>query len=97
MSSVIVKGPLSLISPTIFSGRPFHILTATCEKLLPVDWVLDFGSSRAWLGIDRLERVILLIWNGGGSNLLRSAGQWLVYILYRTGADSLDLNRGFFK
>ena len=47
--------PLSLISPTIFSGRQFHNFTGICVKLLPVDWVLDFGSSRAWLGIDRLE------------------------------------------
>ena len=31
----------------------FHVLTATYVKLLPVAWVLDFGSSRAWLGIDR--------------------------------------------
>ena len=43
------------ISPTAFSGRLFHILTATCVKLLPVDWVLDFCSSRAWPGVDRLE------------------------------------------
>ena len=32
----------------------FHVLTATYVKLLPVAWVLDFGSLRAWLGIDRL-------------------------------------------
>ena len=30
-----------------FSGIPFHNLTATCVKLQPVDWILDFGSSRA--------------------------------------------------
>ena len=61
----------------------FHVLTATYVKLLPVAWVLDFGSSRAWLGIDRLaSHSSYLEW--WGSNVLRSAWQRLDCILYRT-------------
>ena len=45
------------------------------NKLLPVNWVLDFGSSRACLSIDGQEPVIPLIWNGEGSILVKSAGQ----------------------
>jgi len=45
------------------------------NKLPPVNWVLDFGSSRACLSIDGQEQVILLIWNGEGSKFIKSAGQ----------------------
>lgn len=31
-------------------------------KRLPEEYVLDFGSSRAWLGILRLARVALIGW-----------------------------------
>ena len=44
------------------------------NKLLPVNWVLDFGSSRACLSIDGQDPVIVLIWSGEGSILLKSAG-----------------------
>lgn len=44
------------------------------NKLLPVNWLLDFGSSRACLSIDGQEQVILLIWNGEGCILVKSAG-----------------------
>ena len=45
------------------------------NKLLPVNWVLNFDSSRACLSIDGQEPVILLIWNGEGSKLIKPAGQ----------------------
>ena len=75
--------PLSPIRPTMSSGRLFQIETAVCKKLLPVEcWVLDVGSSRAWLVIERLERVARFTLYGGGSMSLRSARQRLVCISF---------------
>ena len=66
------------------SGRGYFTFWLQDMWSSAVAWVLDFGSSRVWLGIARLERVLLLIWNGGWSNVLRSTGQRLECILYRT-------------
>ena len=41
----------SRVVPTMLSGRLFQILTARYIKLLPEEYDLDFGPSRARLGI----------------------------------------------
>ena len=47
--------------PTMLSGRLFQILTARYIKLLPEEYDLDFGSSRARLGIySGLRRLLVL-------------------------------------
>ena len=47
-----------ILMPTMLSGRLFQILTARYIKLLPEEYDLDFGSSRAWLVILRLAQVV---------------------------------------
>ena len=50
-----------ILMPTMLSGRLFQILTARYIKLLPEEYDLDFGPSRARLGIySGLRRLLVL-------------------------------------
>ena len=50
-----------ILMPTMLSGRLFQISTARYIKLLPEEYDLDFGPSRARLGIySGLRRLLVL-------------------------------------
>ena len=68
-------------SPTMVSGRLFHMRTVEWTKLLSSELVLASGTVSACSGIDVLDRVTRFLFSEGGSILYRSVGQCLVYIL----------------
>ena len=72
-----IEAPVSVMSPTTFSGRLFQTPVAEWIKLLSRVWVLTSGMVRAWSGIDKLDQVTRRLTYGGGGMAYRSYGQTL--------------------
>ena len=58
--------PSSPITPTTLSGSSLQVLTTVWMKVLSAEWVLETGTESAWLGIDWLDRVDLILMSDFG-------------------------------